>query len=59
MVHKIEQSRQSQLPILLTGESGCGKEVLAKLIHRMGERHAKPFVAVHCGAIPEGMLEAI
>ena len=44
--------------VLLTGESGSGKEVIAKAIHYNGTRKAKPFLAINCGALPETLLEA-
>ena len=44
--------------VLVSGESGTGKEVVAKAIHFNGSRKDKPFVAVHCGAIPENLLES-
>jgi DNA-binding NtrC family response regulator len=44
--------------VLLLGESGTGKEVIARAIHRMSADNAEPFVAVHCGAIPENLLES-
>ena len=44
--------------VLLLGESGTGKEVIARAIHRMSAGSGEPFVAVHCGAIPENLLES-
>lgn len=44
--------------VLLLGESGTGKELVAKAIHFNGPRKEKPFIAVHCGAIPENLLES-
>jgi two-component system response regulator FlrC len=48
----------SDATIMLTGESGVGKEVLARFIHNSSQRADKPFVAINCAAIPENMLEA-
>ena len=44
--------------VLIMGESGTGKEIVAKAIHFNGHRKDKPFIAVHCGAIPENLLES-
>ena len=49
----------SNIPILIEGESGVGKELVARAIQGSGERRSKPFVTVNCGAIPENLVESI
>ncbi|MEA4837562.1 MAG: sigma 54-interacting transcriptional regulator [Rhodospirillaceae bacterium] len=45
-------------PLLITGESGCGKEVVANLVYRNSPRKGLPFLTINCGAIPENLLES-
>src|SRR6202163_711416 len=53
-----EKAATSNIPVLVSGESGVGKELIARAIHGSGERRAKPFVAVNCGAIPDNLVES-
>jgi two-component system, NtrC family, response regulator PilR len=55
MIHKLARS---QAPVYISGESGSGKELAARLIHEQGARHDLPFVPVNCGAIPENLMES-
>ncbi len=54
----IRQIAPSRSTVLITGETGTGKEVAAVSIHKMSPRFNKPFVKINCGAIPENLLEA-
>jgi DNA-binding NtrC family response regulator len=54
-----QKAAASNIPVLISGESGAGKELIASAIHGSGERRAKPFVAVNCGAMPENLVESI
>ncbi len=54
-----ERAAQSNIPILIEGESGVGKELIARAIQGSSERAGKPFVTVNCGAIPENLIESI
>lgn len=54
----IEKLARSQAPIYISGESGSGKELAARLIHLRSARNAGPFVPVNCGAIPENLMES-
>jgi two-component system response regulator PilR (NtrC family) len=55
---QITKLARSQAPIHIHGESGSGKEVVARLIHNNGPRSSGPFVAVNCGAIPPELMES-
>ncbi|MDZ4379729.1 MAG: sigma-54 dependent transcriptional regulator [Parvibaculum sp.] len=54
-----KRAAQSNIPILIEGESGVGKELIAAAIQGEGERAGKPFITVNCGAIPENLVESI
>ncbi len=54
----IAKLARSQAPVYISGESGSGKELAARLIHRLGSRREAPFVPVNCGAIPENLMES-
>lgn len=58
IVEKVRDLAPSTVPILITGETGTGKEVIARLIHRLSNRSDGPFIAVNCAAIPDTMFES-
>jgi len=59
VLHQAKKATTSSIPVLLDGESGVGKELIARAIHGSGERSRKPFIAVNCGAIPDNLVESI
>ena len=55
---QIDKLARSQAPVYISGESGSGKELVARLIHDQGPRASRPFVPVNCGAIPSELMES-
>lgn len=55
---KIGKLARSQAPVYVSGESGAGKELVARLIHQQSPRSDKPFIAINCGAIPPELMES-
>ena len=58
LVEQVRMVAETSYTVLVIGETGSGKELVAQAIHRQSERRAKPFVAIDCGAIPEQLLES-
>jgi DNA-binding NtrC family response regulator len=58
MLVQLRRITASDAPVLIEGETGCGKELAARAIHYGGARHAGPFVPINCGALPDHLLEA-
>jgi TyrR family helix-turn-helix protein len=52
------QASQADATVLISGETGTGKEIVARIIHRSGQRKDNPFISVNCAALPESLLEA-
>ncbi len=58
VMHKIEKLSEFHSTVMVLGESGVGKELIARAIHKYGQRANAPFLALNCGAIPEELLES-
>ena len=59
IIRLAERAAKSNIPVLIEGESGVGKELMARAIQGGSERRGKPFVTVNCGALPETLVESI
>ena len=57
-ITKAVQIAKTDLPVLITGESGVGKEIFPKIIHFFSPRRHEKYIAVNCGAIPEGTMDS-
>jgi two-component system, NtrC family, response regulator AtoC len=55
---QVARAAQSDVPVLVTGETGTGKEMVARAVHQRSARNGKPFLAVDCGAIAESLMES-
>jgi DNA-binding NtrC family response regulator/predicted hydrocarbon binding protein len=57
-IHLLGKAAPTDVTVLFLGETGVGKEIFARMLHRMGRRSEQPFVAVNCAALPENLIEA-
>lgn len=58
-LNMLSQVANTDVPVMLLGETGVGKEVLANALHRMSPRRDSPFITVNCGAIPESLVDSV
>lgn len=58
VLQKVDQVASAEATVLIQGETGTGKELIARAIHNRSQRHAHPLVKVNCGAISVGLVES-
>jgi hydrogenase-4 transcriptional activator len=58
VIERVEMVSRSDVPVLILGETGTGKELVARAIHNRSDRHAGPFIRVNCGAIPRELVDS-
>ncbi|KNH37976.1 sigma 54-interacting transcriptional regulator, partial [Pseudomonas lini] len=58
LLNELDVLADSDLPVLLLGETGVGKELFARRLHRLSRRHHKPLIHVNCAALPESLAES-
>src|SRR5688500_12341725 len=58
LLHSLDQLAPAQTPVCITGESGVGKELVARALHYSSPRAGAPFIAINCGAVPDTLFEA-
>jgi DNA-binding NtrC family response regulator len=59
VLRRAEKAAASNIPVLIEGQAGVGKALIARAIHGLGERRTKPFVAVNCATIPDDLVESV
>lgn len=58
VINQVDQVGPLESPVLITGETGVGKELIARMIHNVSNRSKKPFIPINCGALPDSLLDS-